>query len=359
MEQYSSASGARQVVLITKQIWVCATLLSLFLGTLRAEDEQAAKPLEKGIVTWQAKLATFDRVAYRVALSRLLVQYEKASGKTIDAKNFDAIGLKVQTSNAPGLATPRALVDATISWLIGRGFEEESIFLLDLHSRGLRSAGYLPGLSVGGEKYRSFSVKVLSGGGYFRPEWFHESPLPPSPDHSVQVRLAYPDDLKAQWREGRRSYLPTPLMLGKVGWINLPVAKDSASLGVEAAVANASLWNVGNNRRFLDRKSTAPAAAIEILAVPELWDRHLFSVLSLEKYQYSGGRKFQAAYLGSRPELLLSANPIGVDAAALEVLRAEREKKGLLPRTKDQLLFQYARSLQLGDSEKAKVVPTY
>jgi hypothetical protein len=148
-------------------------------------------------------------------------------------------------------------------------------------------------------------------------------------------------------------------MLGKVGWINLPVAKDSASLGVEAAVANASLWNVGNNRRFLDRKSTAPAAAIEILAVPELWDRHLFSVLSLEKYQYSGGRKFQAAYLGSRPELLLSANPIGVDAAALEVLRAEREKKGLLPRTKDQLLFQYARSLQLGDSEKAKVVPTY
>ena len=121
------------MVLITKQIWVCATLLSLFLGTLRAEDEEAAKPLEKGVVTWQAKLATFERAAYRVALSQLLVQYEKASGKTIDAKSFDAIGLKVQTSNAPGLATPRALVDATISLLIGRGFEEESrLFLVDL-----------------------------------------------------------------------------------------------------------------------------------------------------------------------------------------------------------------------------------
>ena len=342
---------------IIKQIWVWTTLTSLFLATLEAEDLEPAQPLDKAVVTWQTKLPACDRASYRAALSRLLAQYEKAVGKTIDAKSFDAIGLKVQTTNAPGLATPRVLVDATIDWLMARGFGKETIFLLDLHSRGLRFAGYLPALSVGGDKYRDFSVKVLTGGGHFRSEWFHESPLPPSPDHSVQVRLAHPNDLKAQWREGRRSYLPTPLMLGKVGWINLPVLKDSVSLGVEGAVANASLWNVGNNRRFIDRKSTAPAAAIEILAVPELWDRHLFSVLSLEKFQYSGGRSFQAAYLASRPALLLSPNPIGLDAAALDVLRAEREKHDLFPRTKEQLLFQYARSLKLGDAREAKVVP--
>jgi hypothetical protein len=292
-----------------------------------------------------------------LALSALLDRYEKEAGMSIDSKHFDSIGLKVQTANAPGLATPRALVDAVIDLLLTRGLRLENLFLLDLQTRGLRSAGFLPSLGQEGGKYRGVAVKALVGGEYFRPAWFHESPLPPSSGHVVQVRLAYPNDFEAQRREGRRSYLPTPLMLGKVGWINLPVLKDSVSLGVEGAVANASLWNVGNNRRFLDRKSTAPAAAIEILAVPELWDRQLFSVLSLEKFQYSGGRNFQAAYLSSRSILYLSPNPIGIDAAALDVLRVEREKHGLIPRTKEQLLFQYARALKLGDAREAKVVP--
>jgi hypothetical protein len=329
----------------------------LLLVALQAEEAEPESPTEKAVVTWQTELGAFDRASYRLALARLLKQYEKSAETTIDSKGFDAIGLKVQTANAPGLFTPRALIDATIDLLMNRGFTLENLFLIDLQPRGLRSAGLLPSLSVGGDKYRGLSVKVLSGGNYFRPEWFHESPLPPSPDHAVTVRLAHPNDFEAQRIEGRRSHLPMPLMLGKVGWINLPVVKDSASLGVEAAISNASLWNVGNNRRFLDRKSTAPAAAIEILAVPELWERQLFSVLSLEKFQYSGGRTFQAAYVTSRPALLLSPNPIALDAAALDVLRAEREKRDLIPRTKDQLLFQYARALKLGDARKAKVVP--
>ncbi|MFP6900849.1 MAG: hypothetical protein VCA36_07875, partial [Opitutales bacterium] len=302
-------------------------------------------------------LGAFDRKSYRMALSPLMDRYEKEAGISIDSKRFESIGLKVQTANAPGLATPRALVDATIDLLLTRGFRLENLFLLDIQTRGLRAGGFLPSLSQDGDKYRGVTVKALAGGEYFRPAWFHESPLPPSPGHVVQVRLAYPNNFEAQRREGRRSYLPTPLMLGKVGWINLPVVKDSVSLGVEGAVANASLWNVGNNRRFLDRKSTAPAAAIEILAVPELWERQLFSVLSLEKFQYSGGRNFQAAYVTSRPTLYLSPNPIAIDAAALDVLRAEREKHDLLPRSKEQLLFQYARSLKLGDAREAKLVP--
>jgi len=331
-----------------------ATLLT---GGVYAEDGELGSIREKVAVTWKSDLPGFDRVSYHGALTKLVSQFERGTKISLAPERFDSIGIKVQTINAPGHATPRSLVDAMLDVLLERGFRLEDMFLLDLQSRDLRAAGLLPPLSVGGDKYRMVPVKALGEGDFFRPEWFHESPLPPSSGHAVQVRLAHPDDPEARRREGRRSYLPTPLMLGKVGWINLPVVKDSASLGVEGAVANASLWNVGNNRRFLDRKSTAPAAAIEILAVPELWDSHLFSVLSLEKFQYSGGRNFQAAYIASRPALLLSPNPIAIDAAVLEVLRDERQKQDLLPRTKDQLLFQYARSLNLGDSREAKVVP--
>ena len=322
-----------------------------------AEDAEPEPTREKLVVTWKSDLPGFDRASYGAALTKLVAQFERVAETSLAPERFDSIGIKVQTSNAPGHATPRFLVDALIDVLLQRGFKLENLFLLDLQYRDLRAAGLLPPLSAGGDKYRGVSVKALAQGDFFRPEWFHESPLPPSSSYAVQVRLAHPNEPEAQRREGRRSYLPTPLMLGKVGWINLPVVKDSASLGVAAAVANASLWNVGNNRRFLDRKSTAPAAAIEILAVPELWERHLFTVLSMEKFQYSGGRAFHAAYMASRPTLLLSPNPIAIDAAALDVLRSEREKRGLTPRAKDQLLFQYARSLKLGDASEAKVVP--
>jgi hypothetical protein len=322
-----------------------------------AGAQEPAPPLEKPMVAWTIGLPAFDRVSYRICLARLLAQYEKKAEISLVPDRFDVIGLKVQTANAPGLCTPRFLVDGVIDLLLRRGFRIDNIFLLDLQAHGMRAAGFLPPLSVGGSGYREVPVKALVGGDHFRTDWFHESPLPPSPDHAVQVRLKHPGDLDAQRREGRRSYLPTPLMLGKVGWINLPVAKDSASLGVDCAVSNASLWNVGNHRRFLDRKSTAPAAAIEILAVPELWERHLFTVLSLEKFQYSGGRSFQAAYLASRPTLLLSPNPIAIDSVVFELVREEREKHGLLERSKDQLLFQYARSLKLGDAKEAKIEP--
>ncbi|MBL63328.1 MAG: hypothetical protein CMI30_07940 [Opitutae bacterium] len=331
-------------------------MLSLcFATTVHARAAEPEGPLQKPLATWKTDLTSFDRVAYRLALLRLVENYEKHATATVSPKHFDTIGLKVQTANAPGLATPRALVDAAIDLLRTRGFHLKDLFILDAQSHNLRSAGFLPPLSKGGSKYRGVEVKALDEGSFFRSEWYHESPLPPSSGHVVRVKMAFPNDWEAQIREGRRSYLPTPLLLGKVGWINLPVAKDSASLGVEAAVANASLWNVGNNRRFLSRKSTAPAAAIEILAVPELWERHLFSVLSLEKFQCAGGRNFHAGYVKSRKSLFLSANPIAIDAVAFEVLRVERAKLELLPRSRDQLLFQYARSLKLGDAREAKI----
>ena len=105
----------------------------------------------------------------------------------------------------------------------------------------------------------------------------------------LALSLRYPRDREVRLREERRSYLPAPLFLEDAFWINLPVAIDSRSMGIDAAVGNASLHAVDNNSRFLGRSTTAPSAATEILAIPEYWEKHLFSILDLSRFQYAGG----------------------------------------------------------------------
>ena len=80
-----------------------------------------------------------------------------------------------------------------------------------------------------------------------------------------------------------------PLLFGCDFWINLAVCMDDPILGLDGALANASIWNVSNQWRFLLEPSTASVAVAEILAIPEVNERLIVSILSLESYQFIGG----------------------------------------------------------------------
>lgn len=342
-----------------------ATMFSLSFGVSFSVDfpgepffsKDRTKPLfrEKGLVTFRCSLGKPE--SYARSVRSLILFNELKGGVQLQPDRQSKVGIKLSTHFAPGLATSRPLVDALLDLLKARGFAPESVFLLDLESRGLRRSGFLPPRSKGGNRYRGHPVVALDSRTYFDERWFHDSPMPPSTDYRARLSLRYPRDREVRLREERRSYLPAPLFLEDAFWINLPVAIDSRSLGIDAAVGNASLHAVDNNSRFLGRSTTAPSAATEILAIPEYWEKHLFSILDLSRFQYAGGSKFDAQFLGGEQTLMLSENPLSVDYFAMEALSKARTAEGFDLRDRDKApLFRFGADLGLARKGEARLV---
>jgi hypothetical protein len=131
---------------------------------------------------------------------------------------------------------------------------------------------------------------------------------------------------------------------------------DSLNLGIDGAAANFSMGSIDNARRFLEKPTLAPAAVTEILAIPEIWQKRVFSIVDLSKFQFAAGERFDAEFLGREEVLLLGENPFSVDYVALQTLNKLRVKRGFAHRkSQDVLMFRYAQELGLGDVKNAKL----
>ena len=357
---YSPRDVKRQAMLVFAAVFSKFPMALLLAenpaAPLSGEGNATVPPVEKSLATFRFSLGKQDK-EYSRSVQSLILLNELKGGVELHPERQSKIGLKVSTHFAPGLATPSRLVDAVLEFLKLRGFKLDDVFLLDLEANNLRRAGFLPPRSIGTNRYRGHRVLALDSRRHFDAKWFHDSPIPPTADFRARISLRNPRGRTSRLREERRSYLPAPLFIDDAYWINLPVALDSRSLVIDAAVANASLRAVDNNARFLGRQTTAPAAATEILAVPEYCEKHLFSILDLYRFQYAGGDRFDASFIASEPTLLLSENPFSLDAFALVPLNEVRRAKGFKPRPrKDSPIFRFAEELGLAELEKAKLI---
>ena len=146
-----------------------------------------------------------------------------------------------------------------------------------------------------------------------------------------------------------------PLLFEVDFWVNLAVGVDDNILGVDGVLANATLWNISNNQRFLSSEATASVAIAEIAAIPELSEGMLLHFVSLESYQYIGGPWFKSRYTHSEPLLWMSTDPVALDRLLYDRINSLRILNGFpeigsLPR---QLLF--AESLGIGVSERSQI----
>ena len=133
-------------------------------------------------------------------------------------------------------------------------------------------------------------------------------------------------------------------------WINLPVVTDHPILGIDGALANATLWAVGNQQRFFNSPASAASAAAEIAAIPEYRRTYGFSLLSFEAFQYIGGPQFNSRYTTSRPAILLSRDMVALDRIALYLINIERVAAGFDPILPGLQQFSFAESLGLGSA---------
>ncbi len=308
---------------------------------------------------WEHRLVDFSDADYRYAVEQLFQDFEHTTGRKLVPGAKKKVGLKIYADSGPGLATPFGLVRGIIVALEKRGFTSGNIFLVGLNPLRLRLTGFLPSLATGIVPFPGHPVYVLESGKFYDPAWFYDSPLPSRFDpvtNDRAVEAAAGGKATTTTEEDRKSFLATPLFLDADFWINLPVYTDHPVLGINGALVNATLWNASNTFRFFKSPATAPAAVAEMSAIPELREGWVLNLTSLQLYQFIGGPYFNSLYTVSEPRLLMSADPVMLDALMLQRLNAARKKTGFEPISEDDArLLDFAQQLGVGSTDTAHV----
>lgn len=310
-----------------------------------------AAPEKQRAFLFDCTLDGFSANDYGNAVRMLFAAYEKETGRKLVPAEKKKVALKIYTASGKGLATPVALTQAVRDELIRRGFARENILIVDLSEKSLRKSGYLPPFRRGNDAWEGSPVLALDSGNFYSEKWFFENPLP-----SREAFMPNATEWDAAEND-RKSFLPVPLLFDVDFWINLPVAADNAALGVSGALANATLWNVSNQRRFLDNPANAAVMAVGVATIPEFKAKFELTLLSLEKYQFIGGPNFYAEYTASENRLWLSANPVILDYLLWQRMNALRVKRGFEPILPEPPVFSMASkgSVSLGSCVSSEI----
>ena len=327
-------------------------LLLVVLPSVRAA--QPTTPVASEPV-WQARLAAFDETTYATQVEKMISAFEQATGKRLVPGPKRKAGLKIYADSGPGLATPLPLVKAVIASLKKRGFEHNGIFLVGLNALRLRMTGYLPSLVSGSTPFSGNPVYVLESGRYYDPVWFYDSPLPQRFDPIFAQEQTKGVQANTSKDEDRKSFLATPLFLDADFWINLPVFTDHPTLGVNGALVNATLWNASNTARFFRSPANAPAAVAEMSAIPELRQTWMFTLASLEHYQFVGGPFFNSLYTVSEPLLWLTNDPVMMDSLARDRINRHRKQEGFENLDEEIRTLEFAETLGVGSTKTKQV----
>ncbi|MGH8020052.1 MAG: DUF362 domain-containing protein [Opitutaceae bacterium] len=333
-------------------MFVCAVVPS---RPSHAREAAALQPVtlpEPSNQVLESVLPDFSRESYNAAVEALIATFERRMGKRLGPSTHRRAGLKVYSDSGAGLGTPAAMVRAVIESLVRRGFKREDLLIVGLNAARLRSAGFIPPLSEGGRTFDSVPVIALDSGACYDPEWFYDSPLPARLSGGLGVDEE--TDLIASEAD-RKSFLPMPLMFEVDFWINLPSCSDHPVLGVNGALVNATLWNASNTQRFFRSPASGPAAVAEIAAVPELRAGMVFTMVSLQRYQFIGGPVFNSLYTLSEPRVWLSDNPVMIDALLRERIDRGRHAAGFRILPREVRLLGYSQQLGLGVGDLKRV----
>ncbi|HEY1764303.1 MAG TPA: DUF362 domain-containing protein [Opitutaceae bacterium] len=329
---------------------VLSALLALCGAALVRADLKSDPKHPPADKVYQAHLPAFDEPSYTEAVEKLISAFESARGKPIQPGAKHKVGLKIYSDSGPGMATPIALVKAVITALEKRGYTSKEIFLVGLNQVRLRMTGYLPSLVTGKTVFAGNPVYVLESNRYYDPAWFYDSQLPERFDPIFAAHQIEGVPNTSTKDEDRKSFLATPLFLDTDFWINLPVFTDHQVLGVNGALVNATLWNASNTARFFRSPATAPVAVAEMSAIPELRQTWIFTIASLEHYQFIGGPFFNSLYTRSEPLVWLAADPVMMDALMRDRINQWRRKEGFDPISDEIRTLEYAETLGVGST---------
>jgi uncharacterized protein (DUF362 family) len=206
----------------------------------------------------------------------------------------ERVGLKVNTLGGRGISTNTALVEAICERLQQAGIKAGDIVVWDRDSSEMERAGFK--ISMGGNRVQCFGTD----------------------------RVDYEEELAAHGSVGSR--VSKILTRYTDVLINLPVLKDHDSAGVTIALKN--MYGVIHNPNKYHPNGCDPYVA-DLNMLPEIRSRMRLTICDATTAMYEGGPGFKPEHSWRCNALLVSEDPVALDATGWRMIERKRAEKGL------------------------------
>lgn len=261
-------------------------------------------------------------------------------------KASDRVGIKVAASGGAVSGTHPAVVKAIASGLLSAGVQPSNIIVWDRNLNDLLATGY----SRNDPLYRLRWVDTATG--------YDKKSQVTAP---VIGRLIYGDSAFGD-RTGSRmedilsggEQLSSTSFYAKVlsqevdKVINVPSLTDSFLTGVNGALANMTLPNLDNWRRFTRSPDFGDPYLAEIYADAMIHGKVVLTILDALVLQYAGGPFPNPGFLVDHYSIFMSKDPVAIDATAARLLNENRMPSRLPSLDKMTLWLQSASAIDLG-----------
>ncbi len=239
----------------------------------------------------------------------------------------DVVGIKVAAAPGDVSGTRVAVVVAVARGLQSAGVSAERILVWDRNEADLLNAGF----SKNSADYQLRWTDPTSG---YDPKALLTAP--------VLGRLIWGDS-KFGVAEGTRledvlsggeqlsstSYFAKVLSQEVTKVINVPSLCDSFMTGINGAIANMTLWNVDNWRRFIKPPTFGDPYLAEIYADPNVRGKVVLTILDGLTLQFAGGPFPNPNFVRPNYTLFASEDPVALDATAIRLLEEYKLTNGL------------------------------
>ncbi len=208
----------------------------------------------------------------------------------------DVVGIKVNCLAGSGLSSHRELADAIAEGLKSAGVKEEYIIIWDKTNRDLERAGF--SINTGKKGVKCVGTNALEGG-----------------------------------------YEPEPTILGAVGscfstiltkytsaQVSVPVLKDHDLAGVSIALKN-FYGAIHNPNKYHDNNCDPYIA--EVNSHPDIKKKVRLVICDALVVQYHGGPSYKAKGAWDYRGVLVSLDPVALDAVGARIIEDKRREMGL------------------------------
>ncbi|MBD3235070.1 MAG: DUF362 domain-containing protein, partial [candidate division Zixibacteria bacterium] len=108
--------------------------------------------------------------------------------------------------------------------------------------------------------------------------------------------------------------------------INFPILKDHSIAGLSGGLKN--LYAAVHNPNKYHDDNCTPFAA-DLYNIPEIREKNRLTIMDCTRIQYNAGPAYNPKYAFESNMLLISDDPIALDAVALDILNDIRRESGL------------------------------